>query len=220
MKFAEAYQAQSSKHVDYYSIYDDIFFGNRVDRMGEYNILEIGVDGGHGLRALKKYFPNSKICGLDILPECKKEEEDGIEVVIGSQVDQATLHLLASKQFDIIIDDGSHDNNHVFDTFCELFPSLRQDKAGLYIIEDTHTSYWPYYNGGYRDENSTIEKFKSIIDACHAWCIRDSRPNQPHTNQLPIPTTWPEEWVKFTQFYENIVVVKKRLTRARCSHPI
>ena len=98
----------------------------------ELNILEIGVAEGHGLRALKTYFPNSKIVGVDIVRECKKNEEENIEVIVGSQVDPNILNILKERKFDLIIDDGSHKNEHVFLTFNELFPSLNMEKIGLY----------------------------------------------------------------------------------------
>lgn len=219
MKFEEHYIENSSKHRDYFEIYDSIFAN--VDRFGEYNILEIGVDIGSGVRALSSYFPNSKITGLDINPECTKHKTDKIEIIIGSQVDSSVLEELANRKFDLIIDDGSHMNNHVSNTFFSLFQSLSSQKIGIYIIEDVHTSYWSYYGGGYQRKDSTVENFKNLIDHMHLWCIRD--PVICHTPPYPgalIDNTYFEKWIKFIQFYENIIVVKKRDTPARCSKPI
>ena len=128
---------------------------------------------------------------------------------------------MQQKNFDLIIDDGSHHNNHVFATFNELFKSLNNSDIGLYIIEDIHTSYWPYYGGGFKNKNATIEKLKNLIDMQNAWCIRD--PISCHTPPYPgiqIQKTYYEEWVHFIQFYENIVVLKKKQSSARCSKPI
>ena len=105
MKFSEAYTEHSSKHRDYFEIYDEIISDNRIDRFEKLNILEIGVAEGHGLRALKTYFPNSKIVGVDIVRECKKNEEENIEVIVGSQVDPNILNILKERKFDLIIDD-------------------------------------------------------------------------------------------------------------------
>ena len=58
MKFSEAYLEHSSKHRDYFEIYDEIICDNKIDRFDELKILEIGVDTGHGVRALKTYFLN------------------------------------------------------------------------------------------------------------------------------------------------------------------
>jgi hypothetical protein len=215
------YTEHSSKHRDYFPIYDEIFSNNNIDRFYRYKILEIGVDLGSGLRALKQFFPNSQIVGLDIKAECKQYEEENVEIIIGSQIDDNILQRLSSYNFDIIIDDGSHDNNHVFYTFNYLFKSLNTSTVGLYIIEDIHTSYWPYYNGGYKEQKSTIEKLKNLIDMMHAWCIRDPIDchNPPYNGAL-VNKTYYEEWLRFIQFYENIVVIKKKKEKARCSKPI
>ena len=46
---------------------------------------------------------------------------------------------------DIIIDDGSHLNEHVIRTFEILFPLLNE--GGIYAVEDLQTSYWPDHGG-------------------------------------------------------------------------
>lgn len=221
LKLETVYTEQSSKHRDYFPIYDEIFSNNNINRLHTYKILEIGVDLGSGLRALKQFFPNSQIVGLDIKADCKQYEEENIEIIIGSQIDNNILEQLSTYNFDIIIDDGSHDNNHVFYTFNYLFKTLNIEKVGLYVIEDIHTSYWPYYNGGYKEQNSTIEKLKNLIDMLHAWCIRDPIDcHRPPYNGATVNKTYYEEWMHFIQFYENIVVIKKRKDKARCSKPI
>ena len=217
--FANSYIEDSSKHRDYFPIYDEIF--KNISRFEKYNILEIGVDIGSGVRALKKHFPNSIVYGLDISPKCKKHEEENIKIIIGSQVDDTILETLKTINFDIIIDDGSHHNNHVFYTYTKLFPSLNNSKVGLYIVEDIHTAYWPYYGGGYKNANSSIEKFKDVIDMQHAWCIRDPIGcHIPPYNGENVNKTYNEEWVQYIQFYENIIVIKKRKEKARSSKPI
>lgn len=218
MKFYQSYNEKPGKHCCYFDIYDEIFEG--IDRFQKLKILEIGVNLGAGLRSLKSYFPNSEIFGLDIKEDCKEHEEERIQVVIGSQVDFSIIETFSKENFDIIIDDGSHHNNHVFLTFSMLFGSLSSEKVGLYIIEDVHTSYWPQYGGLFQDENSTIENFKNIIDLMHAWCIRDPIfiHNPPYFGGT-CPATYFEYWVRFVQFYENIIVVKKRKDPAICRNP-
>jgi hypothetical protein len=105
------------------------------------NILEIGVLNGASLRMLKQYFPEAKIYGLDIDPEAKQHEEDRISIEIGNQTDTEVLNRLSdrAKDFDIIIDDGSHVNKHIIKSFEHLFPKLK--KRGIYIIEDLGCSY-------------------------------------------------------------------------------
>ena len=53
---------------------------------------------------------------------------------------------------DIIIDDGSHLNEHVIESFRLLFPSLAP--GGLYVVEDTQTSYLESKGGSSRELDS------------------------------------------------------------------
>jgi hypothetical protein len=114
-------------------------------------ILEIGVggyedpsSGGASLKMWKQYFPNSMIYGMDIVDKSALEE-DRIKIFQGSQDDEGFLKKVVAKtgKFDIIIDDGSHWNDHVIKTFKILFPELND--GGIYVVEDTHTSYIPSY---------------------------------------------------------------------------
>jgi len=133
-------------------------------------ILEIGVSGGGSLRMWKNYFgKNSLIVGIDIDPKCLEHSGENIEVVIADQNNKEDIEKIIQKygSFDIIIDDGSHINEHVINSFKWLFPSLKD--GGLYFIEDMHTSYWDYYGGGFRGGNTMIEFTKSLIDHLNAY---------------------------------------------------
>ena len=134
------------------------------------NLLEIGVGGyensklgAESLRMWKTYFPNGRIVGLDI---CDKTHfsEDRIDVRRGDQTDAEALRSLSSEYggFDIVIDDGSHLNEHVIKTFGVLFPLLRPN--GIYAIEDTQTSYWPTWGGGIDNPRSLMTFFKGLAD--------------------------------------------------------
>ena len=67
------------------------------------------------------------------------------------QADAGFLQKVAGEfgPFDLIIDDGSHVNAHVITTFEVLFPLLKT--GGLYVVEDTQTSYWPVLGGSSRN---------------------------------------------------------------------
>ncbi|MBH8561821.1 class I SAM-dependent methyltransferase [Nostoc sp. CENA67] len=118
-------------------------------RKQELKILEIGIggydnpaDGGSSLKLWKTYFPNSMIYGIDIVDKTAFAE-DRIKIFQGSQDDEDFLKEVIDEtgKLDIIIDDGSHINQHVIKSFKTLFPALKD--GGIYIVEDTHTSYWP-----------------------------------------------------------------------------
>jgi len=143
-------------------------------RAKEINMLEIGVGGykkplkgGKSLRMWKKYFPFGKIFSIDIYDKSPLQE-DRIKIFRGSQVDEAFLDEVVKEigEIDLIIDDGSHINEHVIETFKLLFPKLKD--GGIYAIEDTQTSYWEKYGGDSEDLNNPktmMNFFKSLTDA-------------------------------------------------------
>lgn len=136
-------------------------------------LLEIGVGGyedpfigGNSLRMWKSYFPFAKIFSLDIYDKSFLEETR-IKIFKGSQIDKPFLDnvIKATGELDIIIDDGSHINEHVIISFEYLFPRLK--KGGVYVVEDTQTSYWEEYGGSSKEFNkkgTICTFFKSLID--------------------------------------------------------
>ena len=117
-------------------------------RRKELNILEIGIggyedpkSGGASLRMWKAYFPESRIFGIDIYDK-KYHDEERIRTFQGSQTDANFLKRVVEEigPVDIIIDDGSHYNTHVIASFQTLFRLLAP--KGIYVVEDTQTSYW------------------------------------------------------------------------------
>jgi hypothetical protein len=113
-----------------------------------FNLLEIGIGGyniptggGHSLRMWKSYFPKANIYGLDIYDK-SAHDEHRIKTYKGSQVDEDLLRKIVEDVggIDVVIDDGSHINSHVIQTFQILFPLLSPN--GIYAIEDLQTSYW------------------------------------------------------------------------------
>ncbi|MBV8431625.1 MAG: hypothetical protein JO244_10710, partial [Solirubrobacterales bacterium] len=93
-------------------------------------VLEIGIGGyadpeagGSSLRMWRTYFPNSWIYGIDIFDK-HSHDERRIKTFQGSQVDEEFLNGVIESigRPDIIIDDGSHRNDHVIRTFELRFP--------------------------------------------------------------------------------------------------
>jgi cephalosporin hydroxylase len=102
--------------------------------------LEIGVFNGGSIKAFRETFSNATcILGLDIDNRCKQYEDNNnnIFVEIGDATDANFINKIINKygSFDIILDDGSHINKHVIESFELLFPLLNDN--GLYIVEDT-----------------------------------------------------------------------------------
>ena len=95
----------------------------------------------------KAYFPFARLFFIDTI-EKTHFTQSRVKVFQGSQDDANVLQTVACEagKLDIIIDDGSHINHHQIKSFEILFSFLKD--GGIYIIEDTQTSYWPRFGGG------------------------------------------------------------------------
>lgn len=154
------------KWVHYFDIYERHFARFRGKSPV---IIEIGVFGGGSLAMWKEYFgPGCKIVGIDINPECKEHEGEGIEVFIGSQDDPAVIESIFAKypHVDIVLDDGSHMMQHMIRSFELMYD--RVNPNGVYMVEDTHTCYWKEYEGGLGREGSFMEFVKHKLDEINA----------------------------------------------------
>lgn len=118
----------------YLDLYEDYL--NKLDKVK--NVLEIGVRTGASLRMWAEFFPDARIDGIDINPDCKRHETDRIKIHIGDQTD-AALYEDLNDVYDLIVDDGSHVNAWTAATFNQLWSRLREN--GIYILEDMQCSY-------------------------------------------------------------------------------
>lgn len=149
-----------------------------------FNLLEIGVgghenpiDGGRSLRMWKAYFPKAKIYGIDIFDKSALEESR-IRIFRGSQADPDFLFWVARQigPIDVVIDDGSHVNEHVRASFQLLFPLMPE--GGIYVIEDLSSSYWPEF-GGNEDPNvsdTSMGMLKCLVDGLNWEEFRGRKP--------------------------------------------
>jgi len=138
-------------------------------------LLEIGIGGdsdvkagGGSLRAWKSFFPRAKVVGVDLYDKSAHRQRR-IRTYQGDQADATFLKNVVAQEGppDIIVDDGSHINEHVIRSFKTLFPLLKD--GGIYAIEDTQTSYWPKYGGQLRNAPNSahptlLEFFKQLTD--------------------------------------------------------
>ncbi len=205
----------SDKWDHYFEIYDHLigrFYGNRV------KYLEIGVQFGGGLETAKRLFAEgSTIVGLDVDPACKSLELEGIadHMVIGSQTDPTVLSQvkkLAPEGFDIILDDGSHIQNHMVSTFVQMFSHLKD--GGIYIIEDTHTNFsWEHQEGFYGlglydffkglSERLNLEFMNADYRASRFKEHPQQRPKLGHPN----PTL---KEIFSIEFFNSIIAIRKK----------
>ena len=115
------------------------------------NILEIGSYSGASAAAFTKYLPKSKVYCFDVnITNFKYKSENinvfGIDINNQKKV-MKTLNKIFSEQnfnqFDLIIDDGSHNLSDILISLKFFFKYLKN--KGLYIIEDyKHPNYYKY----------------------------------------------------------------------------
>lgn len=159
---AKKYGTDKSSEIHNYCVKYEKYLP--FERYHNLNILEIGVQGGHSLRTWKEYFYRSQILGIDINPDCSKYSEERISIEIGSQADDVFLNNIKRNHgpFDMILDDGSHMNEHVIFSFEHLWESVKP--GGVYVVEDCTTSYWEHYGGARYKKGTMMEYFKGVTD--------------------------------------------------------
>jgi len=96
---------------------------------------------GASLRMWRDYFPSGEIFGCDIVPEVIFTEERIKTFLVDQSNSVSLLQLMMTikgvsnvTEYDIILDDGSHIEEHMRLSFKTLWPYLK--KGGIYIIED------------------------------------------------------------------------------------
>ena len=171
-------------------------------------LLEIGVGGyenpyqGAGsLRMWKRFFRNGEIYAIDIYDKSRLQEPR-IHIFQGSQNDIEFLSRIISEigELDIVIDDGSHINSDVITSFEYLFPKLK--KGGMYVVEDTQTSYWSDYGGSMEklySEKTTMGYFKSLVDGL----------NHKEFPIKPYNPSFFEKNISCIHFYHNLIFICK-----------
>jgi hypothetical protein len=125
---------KSSVEHDYARHYEHAFQKFRGEPI---ELLEIGVASGASLRMWESFFSAATVIGVDIIADCERYAGGRKRVEIGSQFDDSFLASLKEKYSPtIIIDDGSHQAEHVIFTFEHLFDAVRP--GGCYVIEDLY----------------------------------------------------------------------------------
>jgi hypothetical protein len=139
---------------------------NYIDKPIKY--LEIGVFNGGSIKACREVFKNATcILGLDINPRCQEyqNEKENLFVEIGNATDSKFIEYITKKYgtFDVILDDGSHVNKDVINSFELLFPLLNDN--GIYIVEDTVCfKHKTYLDSNYPDHLTYFFKYTSFLN--------------------------------------------------------
>ena len=200
---------KSSMHHNYTKLYQLYFENLRQEKL---KILEIGVDKGYSLKTWLEYFPNALITGIDII-DLKHFEEDRVHIEQGDQKDVNFLKKTSDKYgpFDIVIDDGSHDNYDMKASFDCLFPLLK--KGGIYVVEDMHACYWGEANKSV--EPVFIKRLKELVDSVNSsgksGCANIEKDDEDnfYRKRKNGEMDWWEKNVEFVNIYRSIVFIKK-----------
>ena len=126
------------------------------------NILEIGSYAGASAAAFTKYLPKSKVYCFDVnISNFKYKSENihvyGIDINNKKKVIK-TLNKIFSEQnfnqFDLIIDDGSHNLSDILISLKFYFKYVK--KNGLYVIEDY--KYPNYYKNNRNIDHVLVDQ--------------------------------------------------------------
>jgi cephalosporin hydroxylase len=203
---AVIYNTDKGIHHNYMPVYE-VWLGPL--RHQPVRLLEIGIGGyakekwgGDSLRMWRNYFKNGIITGIDIYDKSALAEKR-IHIYQGDQTDAAFLQKVSEKEgpFDIIIDDGSHVQSHVIASFEALFPLLKA--GGLYVIEDTQTSYWPKYEGSTSELNTVRSSMNYFTNRIH-------QVNRTEWIQNDLKDQIPDDGIDSIAFYHNLIVIRKK----------
>jgi hypothetical protein len=193
---------KSSIHHGYTAVYEKFFEPLRSQQI---LLLELGTgaywkknEGFHGAKTWADYFHHGAIVSIDIYEKDPPQNKQ-IRFFQGSQEDESFLLPLIGQigAPDIIIDDASHVNPKTVRSFEILFPLLKP--GGIYVVEDTHTSYWAEkasdgqeFFGGLDNPKAILNFLKTLTDSVnHKHC------------------SVPDQKIKAIHFYEKIVFIEK-----------
>lgn len=171
--FTHKFQTQNIAH-NYTLIYEQQLEKFRND---EFNMLEIGIWSpyypGASVKAWTEYFPKVNFYGIDIAEDCKQMESERVTIDIVDQSSQQQLIDYISKvpEFDLIIDDGCHEEIPIVTSLGILFKHLKS--GGLYYVEDLHvvdkTRLYPIFWGRLNHPVLTQEQ-NDYINKNLDWC--------------------------------------------------
>jgi hypothetical protein len=211
--FAIKHKADKSSLYHNFAVkYDRLFSGIRESVR---SVLEIGVAQGQSLRMWADYFPKAIIHGVDI-SEASRAATSYSNRIKFHLTDQGNLSQLKNLEqfgpFDIIIDDGNHFWREQILSFQTLFYYVR--KGGIYVIEDSCTSYWPEYKN---HPTSCVDYFKGLVDDVNLRGARGRPPRNPPADF----TDWKNGWhrredchtvpdFESIHFMNAVIVIHKR----------
>lgn len=194
----------SDKWDPYFDVYEQ-YMNKFVGRSPV--IVEIGVQGGGSIQLWRKYLgPTAKVIGIDIDPGVRQNEQyydENTTIVIGDQGSPEfwDKFFVQYPVIDILLDDGGHTMSQQKVTFEKVFPHI--SKGGVFICEDTATSYYPTHGGALRG-STFIEYAKHLIDVIHVGHIRDDHNHSITPEQIKLCKD-----ISSINFVESMIIFEK-----------
>jgi hypothetical protein len=182
---AKKYGVDKCTGHSYTPVYNELLTNLRSEKL---SILEIGIGNmelmkpyvldhykpGASLRMWRDYFPNAEIFGCDIVPEVIFTEEriktflvDQSNTVSLLQLMNSIKSVSSSMELDIILDDGSHIEEHMRLSFKTLWQFLK--KGGIYIIEDIQSPMVERFERLGIDLGFTDSECIKVHKGLHIW---------------------------------------------------
>ena len=178
-------------------------------------LLEIGADGGASMAVWSEYFPDAELlAGIGYGAGFNAKAPTCLSTVRCYNGDQSNVTFLewllvdSGGRFDIIIDDGSHLPEHQFISMRRLLERDALVDGGLYIVEDTETSYWrpgstlygyEMRGTGLHGACSFIERLKPLVDVVNRRFI--------HGNFTTM-SNGADRRIESLEFSQNMVVIR------------
>lgn len=125
-----SYQGDYNNSHTYAVIYDRLFEPYKDKNV---NFLEIGLNVGGNIQVCSEYFSNVNHYGIDI-SDCITIDKGLFTFYLGSFDDPKVISQVSQRQYDIILEDGSHYLEHQMKSIDIYLPMLRE--GGIMIIED------------------------------------------------------------------------------------
>jgi methyltransferase family protein len=205
------------KYEHYFEVYDRYL---RTWQGRKVRMLELGVDRGGSIAGWREYFgaEHLEYYGVDIDPGCKRFERDGVRIFTGDLGDRAFAEGVAAElpPLDLVVDDGGHVAIQQATSFTAFFPRLVS--GGVYIVEDTHTSFWREYRSpleirGATETMGAIDYFCALTRLMmERWWDESSRSrfNIPRHERTPVESGEHARDIYSMSFFDSLVVVEKR----------
>lgn len=192
---------QSSKFNTYFDVYER-HLSKFVDKSPK--ILEIGILEGGSIELWLKYFgKGTSVVGLDIHKKDFKYDGD-VTFETGDQGNSEFWDKFLSRHtgFDIVIDDGGHTMNQQNTTLTKVYPHLND--GGVFVVEDTHTSYSSTWGGGFDNPKTLQNRSKQLTDIVNKEHIGE--------NLIPKGNLDTFQDLYSVSFYNSLVVFEKKKT--------